>query len=125
VKAYTVHYTNCIDTVLSHLQSLEALQSDVVLSCLRSTKPMIHEVVLGPGEFSDPYPSVSLFHNVHSKKDLSFGNNDANANTEIVRVASLSATFEGQCKFMFISMPASLLMILRQCREFPILKVVI
>ncbi|KAF8262518.1 hypothetical protein EI94DRAFT_1688024 [Lactarius quietus] len=55
--------------------SLEALQPDVVLSYLRSSKPVIHEVMLG--------------------LDLLSANNFANADTEIFRVASLSPTFEG------------------------------
>ena len=44
------------------------------------------------------FQNFSIFHSVHPK-DISSVNNVANANTEIVRVGSLSATFERQCKF--------------------------
>ncbi|KAF8265475.1 hypothetical protein EI94DRAFT_1831192 [Lactarius quietus] len=54
----------------------ETLRPDVVLSCLRGSKLVIHEVVLGP--------------------ELSSGSSSANVDAEIVRVASLEATFEGQ-----------------------------
>jgi len=37
--------------IFSRLQLLEALQPDVMLSCLRSSKLVIHEVVLSSGEF--------------------------------------------------------------------------
>ncbi|KAH9029172.1 hypothetical protein EDB85DRAFT_2276158, partial [Lactarius pseudohatsudake] len=59
--------------VLGDNASLETLQSDVLLSSLRSSKPTIHEVVLGP----DPLSGRST--------DLG-----------VVRVASVSATFERQ-----------------------------
>ncbi|KAH9052633.1 hypothetical protein EDB87DRAFT_401241, partial [Lactarius vividus] len=52
---------------------LETLQPDVLLSYLRSSKPMIHEAVLGPGLSSS-----------------------TSTNSEIARIASLSATFERQ-----------------------------
>ncbi|KAF8258992.1 hypothetical protein EI94DRAFT_1752770 [Lactarius quietus] len=51
------------------------LQPDVVLSCLRSSKLAIHEFELGPGKSSS-------------------SNKGANADTEIVRVASFSAAFK-------------------------------
>ncbi|KAF8257344.1 hypothetical protein EI94DRAFT_1759074 [Lactarius quietus] len=63
--------------VLGDGASIETFQPDVVLSFLRGSKLIvIHEVELGP--------------------DLSSGNNSANPDTEIVRVASFSANFEGQ-----------------------------
>lgn len=40
--------------------------------------------------------NFSIFHNI-LPKDQSSGDNGANADTEVVRVASLSATFEGRC----------------------------
>ncbi|KAF8272439.1 hypothetical protein EI94DRAFT_294059 [Lactarius quietus] len=62
--------------VLGDGSSLEELQTEVVLSCLRSSNLAIHEVELGT--------------------NLSSGNNSANADREVVRVASFSATFDGQ-----------------------------
>ncbi|KAF8265210.1 hypothetical protein EI94DRAFT_366065 [Lactarius quietus] len=64
--------------VLGDGATLEAFQPDVVLSCLRSSKLAIHEVELGP----DPSTGDKV--------------ERANANTQIVRVCSLSTTFEGQ-----------------------------
>ena len=45
---------------------------------------------------SYPCPDFSVFSHVHPK-DLSSSNHGRD--TEIVRVASLSGTFEGKCKF--------------------------
>jgi hypothetical protein len=81
--------------MFSRLQSLEALQPDVVLRCLRSSKPVVHEVVLDP---SESLPGATTFLSfIASTKDLASGNIGENPDTEIVRVASLSATFEDQC----------------------------
>ena len=46
--------------IFSRLQSLESLQPDVVLSCLRSSKLVIHEVLLGPGKLI-PMPQLVSF----------------------------------------------------------------
>ena len=64
----------------------------------------------------------SIFHSF-SLKDLSSGNDGASNDTEIVRVASLSAIFERRCKFYFFVVPASLLIVLPQFRKISIRKV--
>ena len=51
---------------------------------------------------SYPCYNLSPFHSV-LLKGLSTGNDGANNDTEIVRVASLSATFERQGRFMFVA----------------------
>ena len=62
---------------------------------------------------SYPIHNVSVFHSAHLK-DQSTDNDGAKTDTEIVKVASLSAIFESQRRFMSVVMPASLLITLRQ-----------
>ncbi|KAN0142093.1 hypothetical protein V8E53_000555 [Lactarius tabidus] len=72
----TIVHDDGLRLLVGNGASLESLRPDVVLSRLRSSKPMIHDGLLGPA--------------------LSSSNRGANGDTEIVSVASLSANFEGQ-----------------------------
>ena len=54
---------------------------------------------MSPGEFLPVLLPFYFSRRPLAKKDLSSGNIEANANTEIVMVASLSGTFEGRCTF--------------------------
>ena len=95
-----MHYSDSAFT-FSRLQSPESLQKDVVLSCLRSSMPVIREGLLGTGkqagEFYLRY-SLSIFHSFHPKA-LSPSNSGTSDGTEILTVASLSASFGKLCKF--------------------------
>ena len=59
-------------------------------------------------------PQLVSFSRRPCEKGLSTGNDVANTDTEILSVASLSAIFESQCRFMFVVMPAPHPIILRQ-----------
>ncbi|KAI9447265.1 caspase domain-containing protein [Lactarius psammicola] len=63
---------------LGYNTSREALQPDVELSYLRSSKPLIHEVLFSPDDLSPDNNGLPV------------------ANTELIRVATLSAIYERQ-----------------------------
>ncbi len=86
-----------IVSIFSCLQSLEALQPDTVLCHLRSLKPKVHDVLLGPGELLSVHNfSISHSGGVHTK-DPSSGSSSANADAEASRVAMLSTIFKERC----------------------------
>ena len=74
---------------------MEPLQPNAMLSQLRSAQLKIHEVSFGMGEYLY-YCNFSIS---HAPKDLSPADNDESANTETVRIATLSNLFEELCEF--------------------------
>ena len=83
--------------MFSYFQPLDGLQSDVVLSHIRSLKPTVHSARIGE---LFQYRNISITHSGGTHpKDLSSARNRASFDTEPAWVASLSNIFEEQCEF--------------------------
>lgn len=75
-------------------QSLEALEPDTFSYHLKCIKPMIHDVLLGQGEFLVSVDDCSMSHSGgFGTKDLSSRSSSANADASF-RIATLSNIFE-------------------------------
>jgi hypothetical protein len=83
--------------MFSYFQPLDGLQSDVVLSHIRSLMPTVHDARIGEliqyGNFSITYSGGA------HPKDLSSARNSASSDIEFAWVATLSNIFERQCEF--------------------------
>jgi hypothetical protein len=93
-------YFALIVLIFSCLQSLEALQPEIMLRHLRRVKPKVYDATFGPSELL-PIPNfcISLSGDVHTKDPSSCENS---ANTENLRVATLSTTFGVLCEFYIL-----------------------
>ena len=95
VRRRSIQYT--IVLMYSFFQPLDGLQSDVVISHIRSLKPTVHNARIGE---LFRYRNFSITHSggAHPKA-LSSAHNSTSADTESVWVGTLSNIFEKRCEF--------------------------